>query len=465
VPAGEPIGLTMGWLKFPYARRGVFRAGPVALQIHRGDWHEGSALYRAWFDQHFPVRRPPTWLRDEMAWQSIILSNSEDVVVHRFRELPKLARDAKQYGVTTFEILGWDMGGIDRGYPQYRPNPRLGSPEEFRQALAEIRKLGVHPVIFANIQFADTATQLFKERLHQFTVMGRWAEDLPLAGWGEGTISARLGLTRSNMTLISPAYPEVRKFLVDQFAELVAEGAEALQLDKTNGCGALDFNPRLPTSPDRSLTAELLATFQEILRRGRAVNPAFSLASEIFWDRTFSMVDVSYVRMNDIDMNSPALRYTFPEWTSTIFAENPGDINVMNNGMRYGLVWALAPRHYNDSLDEPLTRPLSKYVRELIRIRAQHKDLLFHGRFRDTAGAEVQAGKNVRYSVFEGIERPGKACVVVNYGNEEATAKVTWPGAEGQAVEILKPFHPDAVDQLPVRVRLAPRTCAVVVQK
>jgi len=465
VPAGEPIGLTMGWLKFPYARRGIFSAGPVVLQIHRGDWHEGSALYRAWFDRHFPVRRPPTWLRDEMAWQSIILSNSEDVVVHRFRELPKLARDAKQYGVTTFEILGWDIGGIDRGYPQYRPDPRLGTREEFRQALAEIRKLGVHPVIFANIQFADTATQLFKERLHQFTVMGRWAEDLPLAGWGEGTISARMGLTRSNMTLISPAHPEVRKLLVDQFAELVADGAEALQLDKTNACGELDFNPRLPTSPDRSLTEELLATFQEVLRRGRAVNPAFSLASEIWWDRTFPMVDVSYVRMNDIDMNSPALRYTFPEWTSTIFAENPGDINVMNNGMRYGLVWALAPRHYNDSLDEPLTRPLSKYVRELIRIRAKHKDLLFHGRFRDTAGAEVKAGKNVRYSVFEGMERPGKACVVVNYGNEEATAEVTWPEGEGHTVELLKPFHPDTVDKLPVRVRLAPRTCAVVVQK
>ena len=27
----------------------------------------------------------------------------------------------------------------------------------------------------------------------------------------------------------------------------------------------------------------------------------------------------------------------------------------MNNGMRYGMVWALAPRHYNDSLDERLT--------------------------------------------------------------------------------------------------------------
>jgi hypothetical protein len=166
--------------------------------------------------------------------------------------------------------------------------------------------------------------------------------------------------------------------------------------------------------------------------------------------------------MNDIDMSSPALRYTFPEWTSTICAENPGDFNIINNGMRYGLVWAVQPRHYNDSMDEPLTRPLSRYVQELIRIRSKHKELLFHGRFRDTVGGEVKAGKDVRYSVFEGMDKPGKACVVVNYGNEVASAEVTWPGGEGQAVEILKPFQPDVVDKLPVKVQLAPRTCAVV---
>jgi hypothetical protein len=168
--------------------------------------------------------------------------------------------------------------------------------------------------------------------------------------------------------------------------------------------------------------------------------------------------------MNDIDMPSPALRYTFPEWTSTICAESPGDFNVINNGMRYGLVWAVQPRHYNDSMDEPLTRPLSKYVQELIRIRAKHKDVLFLGRFRDTQGAQVKGGEHVRYSVFEGMDRPGKACVVVNFGNEEETAEVTWPSGEGRPVEILKPFQPDATENLPVKVKLAPRTCAVIVE-
>ncbi len=464
VPPGEPIGLSMGWMKFPYLKQGTFNSGPVALQVHKGDWHEGSELYRSWFDQHFQVKRTPSWLRREMAWQSIIISNCEDVIVHRFSDLPKLAADAKKYGVTTFEILGWDMGGIDRGYPQYRPNPRLGTHDEFRQALAEMKRIGVHPLIFANTDVADTATPLFKENLQQYAVAGRWAQDSASMGWGEGTNIARMGLTDHRMTFVSVSHPEFRKFEVDQFVELIRDGADGFQFDKTGPPGMLDFNPRLRTSPDRSMPEGTLTILKEIQERCREVNPAFAFASEIFWDRSFPYVDVSYVRMGDIDMNSTVLRYTFPEWTSTICAESPGDINVMSNGMRYGLVWAVQPRHYNDSMDEPLTQPLSRYVQELIRIRSKHKELLFHGRFRDTIGAEVKAGKNIRYSVFEGMDKVGKACVVVNYDKEEARAEVTWPGGNGQNVEILKPFQPDTTDRLPAKIRLAPRTCAVVVK-
>lgn len=464
VPAEEPIGLTMGWLKFPYSRKGTFRSGPIVLHVHRGDWHEGSKLYRKWFDRHFQVRRPDSWLRSEMAWQSIILSNCEDVIVYRFKDLPKLAAEAKKYGVTTFEILGWDIGGIDRGYPQYRPDPRLGTPEEFRQALAELKRMGVHSLIFANIQEADTGTPQFKDNLAQFAVMGRWAEDLRLFGWGEGTISARMGLTNSQMTLVSPAHAAFRTLLMDQFVSLIREGGDGLQLDKTVLNGYLDFNPRLQISPDLSLTEGMLETFREILSQCREVNANFALASEIFWDRAFPYVDVSYMRMSEIDMPSSALRYTFPEWMATICAEGPGDFNVMNNGMRYGLVWAMQPRHYNDSMDEPLTRPLSEYVRELIRIRTKHKNLLFHGRFQDTVGAEVKAGQHVRYSVFEGMEKPGKGCVIVNYGNEEAKAEVTWPGGEGTHVELLQPWQPDKFGKLPIEVRMPPRSCAVIVR-
>jgi hypothetical protein len=463
---GEPIGITIGWVNFPYVSHGTFRAGPVALQVHNGDWHAASKIYRTWFDRHFKIDRPPDWLRKENAWQSIILSNSEDVVVHRFDELPRLAADAKKYGITTFEILGWDMGGIDRGYPQYRPNPRLGTPEEFKKALADMRALGVHPLVFSNIQFADTATPLFRDYLKQFAVEGRWAPDLQLHGWGEGTISARSGLTRSYMTLVSPAYPAYRKFLIDQYLELVREGADGFQFDKTNSLAALDFNPHLPVSPDKSLPQGLIETFQELIPAARAINPDFAIASEIWFDRVLPYVDVSYMRMGTIDMDSTAFRYTFPEWTATIFGESPGDINPMNNGMRYGLVWDLAPRHYNDSADEPLTQPLAKYVSELIRIRKEFEDLLFFGRFNDGIGATVQGGPDIRYSVFKSMDPASNdvASVIVNFGDTPEAATVSIDGTSGEVV-VAAPDLPDRHAALPLQISIPPHQLAVVVKR
>ncbi len=462
---GQPLGMTMGWLNFPYASKGTFTSGPVALQVHTGDEHAASAIYRSWFDEHFPIKRPRSWLRQENAWQSIILSNGEDVVVHRFDELPKLAADAKKYGVTTFEILGWDMGGIDHGYPQYQPRPTLGTHEEFTKALADMRKIGVHPLIFSNIQYADTGTALFRKSLEPYVMHGRWAPDWRLLGWGEGTISARASLTKPNMTVTSPSHPEFREFLLKQYLQLVRDGADGFQFDKTNVLDALDFNPSLPVSPDKSLSHGVLATFRELLEKGRTINPNLAIASETWFDRALVYIDVSYMRMGNIDMASTILRYTFPEWTATIFGESPGDFNPMNNGMRYGLVWALAPNHYNDSVDDPNTRPLARYVSELIRIRKKYASLLFYGRFNDTMGATVNGGPAIRYSVFNPFRSSdsGRACVVVNFGDSPESVEINMDGQTGEVI-IAAPFQPDRTATLPIRLSIPPNQLAVIVK-
>jgi hypothetical protein len=160
------------------------------------------------------------------------------------------------------------------------------------------------------------------------------------------------------------------------------------------------------------------------------------------------------------------LKYTFPEWTATIFGETPGDFNQMNNGMRYGFVWDLAPRHYNESVDEPLTRPLARYVSELIRIRKQYADLLFLGRFNDTMGATVDGGANVRYSVFKPLQagKSGEACVVVNFDSTPQTVTVNLDGVSG-SVQVATPFHADRTAALPVRLTIPPHQLAVVVKQ
>ena len=223
--ADEPIGLTIGWVNLPYVSHGTFTARPrCACRSTTETGTQASGIYRAWFDRHFTVAVRPIGCAKKMPGNPSSSSNSEDVVVHRFNELPQLAADAKKYGITTFEILGWDIGGIDRGYPQYTPDPRLGTPEEFRKALADIRAIGVHPLIFSNVDVADTARRSFRSYSSNMQSKAAGRRTGPLLGWGEGTISARAGLTPSNMTLVSPAHPEFRKLEMDQYLELVRDG-------------------------------------------------------------------------------------------------------------------------------------------------------------------------------------------------------------------------------------------------
>lgn len=134
--------------------------------------------------------------------------------------------------------------------------------------------------------------------------------------------------------------------------------------------------------------------------------------------------------------------------------------------MRYGLVWDLAPRHYNDSADSPLERPIARYVSELIRIRKNYQDLLFLGRFNDTIGATVRGGPEIRYSVFKSMQPSDHdiACVIVNFGDAPEVADVAIEGASGEAT-IAMPFQLDRSQLLPARISIPPHELAVVIKR
>lgn len=118
------------------------------------------------------------------------------------------------------------------------------------------------------------------------------------------------------------------------------------------------------------------------------------------------------------------------------------------------------------ALTYPLTRPLARYVSELIRIRKQYTDLLFFGRFNDTMGATVKGDPDIRYSVFEPrqAESLGRACVVVNFGSAAESAEVHLDGLGGEVI-IATPFQPDRTATLPVKLTIPPNTVAVIVKR
>ena len=189
----RPVGLVMQWVKVPHTASGdTFHGPPVVVQFHEGDWHEASAIYRSWFDAHFPIDNSSNWLRQEIAWYYNVLMNSEDLINYTFKDIPKLAEEAREYNIRTIFLSGWQVGGHDRGYPQYTPEPRLGSVDDLQDAIEECHRLGLKVLLFANLQVMDRDTQWYKDELHKYLMMEPGGHPLgyPM-GWGQGTLTAR----------------------------------------------------------------------------------------------------------------------------------------------------------------------------------------------------------------------------------------------------------------------------------
>lgn len=63
-------------------------------------------------------------------------------IVHRFRDIPALYAQAREMGLSHLLLSGWNVDGFDNGFPMYTPSPELGTEEELRQALRQVREAG-----------------------------------------------------------------------------------------------------------------------------------------------------------------------------------------------------------------------------------------------------------------------------------------------------------------------------------
>ncbi len=468
VPEDTPIGVTANWFHFPYTPPGErFEGPPVVVRRHQGDWREAARLYRTWFTSQFPVVDPRTsWMRRDMtAFQNTMFLLPEDTVNLTFKEIPRWAEDALEHGVPHVLISGWQVGGHDRGYPQYEPDPRLGTWEELETAVRACHEMGVRVFFFVNIHVVDMTTDAYRDELHHYTVRNH--EDVPCqaVGWGMGTLGARLGQTHAMLARVSAGLPEVREIFVRQVRKLAEIGVDGIHIDKCHPV-PLDFNPRRDGSPDSSPWEGTLRCVDETLDACRAINPEFALSVESNWDRMLSYTDV--VWWAALGQRS-SVKDTFPQWTPTGAVNQPFSYNAVNLLVWQGCAMLVGPGHYTASMNDALWRPLSAYIKEVQRIRQCLKDTLFLGQLLEMQATAVHGPfaehEDARWSTFRNNETGKRACVLVNLSDEllEADSVVLADNTDG-AVTVCQPFEQDQTAQLPVTITVPPERLVVLAE-
>lgn len=454
--------LAVSWISLPYTRRGSFQTAPVHLEFHENGWQEGKNIYRRWYDNVAMFDHRQHWLRREHAWNSVNLMTSEGQVLYPYAEIPEMAMQAKKYGVNVLHINGWWKGGHDRNYPFYEPEPRLGGEQALRDAINQCHNFGVKVILFANLQYADTATDWFKKEGYRYIRMHpsgycRYAES-----FGHGTASAACQLTAPMLVEVSPAFAAFQQLIEQQIVNIASMGADGVMLDKVNTMGGLCFNPGHRQAPDEAFARAMLDSLEQIVRKCRAVNPDFGVASECQLDRIMPYIDLTYVRFPV--RHTPYLRTMFPAWTSTICVTGVDAyaFDSINMAVRCGYFISAEFPGFRRGFGDKRFEVLSKYLAEVLRIRRELEDTIYFGEFLDAKGVRVEnTTSDILYGVFKNTEDGWYACVIQNTGDKRATVTLSFDDGRKPG-KIVSPFGGERAAEKDGTVGIEPHSFSIV---
>lgn len=126
------------------------------LKWIEGDWKAGAREYRTWFRKVHDLPKKPEWVSRSGGWLLTILKQQNDIVMWDYEETGTTLLDVAQArGLDIIGLFGWTIGGHDRFYPDYDPDPRMGGEEGLRKAVERIHERGMKAVFYFNGQLID----------------------------------------------------------------------------------------------------------------------------------------------------------------------------------------------------------------------------------------------------------------------------------------------------------------------
>ncbi|WP_136709009.1 DUF6259 domain-containing protein [Agromyces sp. H66] len=453
-----PIGLTAAWSSFPFLTTGgTWTSAPVVLRFHDGTWWSGARIFREWWDEHFDPA-PRSWLAEEDAWQSTIISYPDGEIGFRYSDLPALAEDARTAGIRVIQICGWHDGGLDRNYPDYSTDPRLGTSEEFTEALRACEELGVKVLVFGNLQVANLETPEW-ESLRGYAITDPHGHHYATVGWDYNTTTGIEQLSGYRMAWMNPAHDGFRERWMREMRGILDRHPAGIQLDKVLGGGffGMDYNPDAPGTPATTLAVGLQSAMEELLEEGRREREDFCLAAESHWDRTPRFANASYARYFTGD-HLPTFAAVFPEHRQTCAVTGPHDFGLVNNSLRFGHIISLEPAWMHGSAsDVPVT---SEYVRRALEFRRGLRGWIWESSLVDPWGWIVEEPDAVSSSAHASWDGRGEALVLNHFETGARTVRIRRRADAGELLTVHRIGLPP--EPLTGEVTIAPDEVVVV---
>lgn len=433
--SGKEVAIRFAAVHLPYILPGESRTlTPIALEIYQGGWQHGVDIYKQWRSIWMTLPPVPTWAQAPHAWQQLHINSPEDELRIPFRDLPKIGEDCARHGVKAIQLVGWNNGGQDQGNPLHEPDPRLGTKEELKEAIAKIQALGVKLILFVKFTWADRATEWFRKDLIRLAIKDPYGDYYMHGGYQYQTATQFLDINTKRlipMCFLSEEYLNVCEREFDKVLEL---GADGILFDEClhHSPALLCFDPEHGHRHGAPVYANDRELIHRFARRAQQYNPEYLFAGEACYDWEFEAYHLSYHRSENA-MHTPLSRYMLPNTALMTAVTGFNDRNMINQCLMYRYIISYEPYNFKGRLDDfPLT---VTYGKQMDALRLELRDYLWDAEFRDKVGASV-TGVNGQahhpYAVFWNHQTDQYAVVILNYAPEAISVQAQLDAQDDQ---------------------------------
>ena len=440
------------------------RLSEVTIAPYEGTWHTGIDIYKAWRSTWFTPPPAPAWTKEVHSWQQIQINSPEDDLRTLFQELPDRAAKAAREGISAIQLVGWNHGGQDRGNPSHDPDPRLGGFDALKEAIAKIRQMGLHLVLFNKYTWLELTTDAYRAGLSAHAACDPYGIPYYHPGY-EYQTPVQLAATNTRRFAVACMCDEAWQTLcAREFRKSIDLGADGILYDEAfhHASANFCFSPAHSHPVPATLWSgdlRLGERFRQVLRE-TVGEESFLMSGEVLYDLQHSHYTLSYFRITPGHV--PAERYANPYQPMMIAVTGFDDREMINRALLYRYLISYEPFNFKGDADDfPST---TAYGRKVDALRRRYADHLWHAEFRDRLGAMVEtAGGEHDFSVFQQPHTGRRAVVLVNDERDatvEATIRVA--GNPGELF-IVSPERPEP-QPLGATVLVPPRSAIVVLE-